>query len=151
MTGPPDASEGILQNLQGHEVVRSHLLDWEAALTQLSTGPYDDTRQAIATFGELCGFVEKEILEHMRKEEEGIYNVLEAQVPNLGSTIADLRREHELIRRTYQEFRRALNQFNAGGQLGELAWLGWDVVHLLRRHMDREERELHPAALRESR
>jgi hemerythrin-like domain-containing protein len=61
--------------------------------------------------------------------------------------VGQLRNEHRVFRLLMDDFRRELVRFNATGQVAPAASLGRELIRLLRRHLEREEAELHPAIL----
>jgi hemerythrin-like domain-containing protein len=140
--------EGILE---AHDRVRNHLRHWDAALTQATSGSYGQCQHAIQVLREVCRYLEQEIPSHMREEETILYPTVEYRLPHVRALVGELRSEHDQFRGAFEEFRRELLHFNASGELRHLPRLGQEVVRILRHHLDREERELHPILLREFR
>ena len=138
--------DGILQE---HDRLRKHLREWDQALTQVVSGRYGECQEAILILAKLCRFFEREIQGHIREEETVLYPAVEYRLPRLRGLVGELRSEHDQFRGAFEEFRRELVHFNASGELRHLPHLGHEVVGILRHHVDREERELHPILLRE--
>jgi len=140
----------ILESLlREHAGLRERLREWEAALRQAGGSTYGQCQHAVSVLRELCQVFEHELRHHFREEETVLYTVVEYRVPRLRGLLGELRDEHDVFRQTFEEFRRELVHFNATGELRQLLPLGRDLVRLLRQHVDREERDLHPAVLKE--
>jgi len=137
------------QLLQEHAGLRERLREWEAALTQASGSSYGQCQHAVGVLRELCQVFEHELRHHIREEETVLYPTVEYKLPRLRGLVGELRDEHDVFRQAFDEFRRELLHFNATGELRQLLPLGRDLVRLLRQHIEREERELHPVVLRE--
>lgn len=140
----------ILENLlQEHATLRDRLLEWEAALSQATASSYGQCQHAVSVLRELCRLLEHELRHHVREEEIILYPTIEYKLPRLRGLVGELRQEHDVFRQAFEEFRRELVHFNATGELRQLLPLGRELVQLLRHHVDREERELHPVVLAE--
>lgn len=140
----------VLDGLLGeHQALRDHLREWEAALHQATGTSYGQCQHAIHILRDLCRFLEDETRHHIRAEETVFYPVVEYRLPRLRGLVGELRHEHDVFHQAFEEFRRELVHFNATGELRQLPTLGRELVRILRQHIDREERELHPVVLEE--
>ncbi|MBI4467624.1 MAG: hemerythrin domain-containing protein [Acidobacteria bacterium] len=135
--------------LREHQGLRQHLEEWEAALRQATGSSYGQCQQAVSVLRDLCQVFEHELRHHIREEETVFYPAVEYRLPRLRALLGELRHEHDVFRQAFEEFRRELLHFNATGELRRLLPLGRELVGLLRQHVDREERELHPIVLHE--
>lgn len=135
--------------LKEHAGLRERLRDWEAALNQATGSSYGQCQHAVSVLRDLCRVFEEELRHHIREEEAVLYPAVEFKLPRLRGLVGELRHEHDVFRQAFDEFRRELVHFNASGEMRQLLPLGRDLVRLLRQHVDREERELHPVVLRE--
>lgn len=129
--------------LTEHGRLQQNLREWEAALSQASGSSYGHCQHAVSVLRELCRVVEHELRHHMREEETVLYAAAENRLPRLRGLVGELRHEHDVFRQLFEEFRRELVRFNTSGELRKLLPLGRELVQTLRRHVDREERELH--------
>jgi len=140
----------ILRHLMNdHSRLRTELREWEAALEQSSGSSYGQCQHALAVLQELCRALAYECQHHFREEETVLYAVVEFKLPRLRALVEELRSEHDTFRQALEQLRRELLRFNATGEQGSLPALGRNLVRLLRGHLEREERELHPVVLRE--
>ena len=142
----------ILQHLtDDHSRLRAELREWEAALEQSSGSSYGQCQHALAVLQELCRALAYECRHHFREEETVLYAVVEFKLPRLRGLVEELRSEHDNFRQALEQLRRELLRFNATGEQGRLPGMGRDLVRLLRRHLEREEAELHPVVMQEFR
>lgn len=137
--------------LKDHSALREHLREWEAALHQAEGPSYGQGRHALSVLRGLFRTFEHELPHHLREEETVLYGAVAYKLPHLRGLLSELRQEHDLFRHACAEFRREWLHSNATGELRRLLPLGREVLRLLRRHLDREERQLHPIVLREFR
>jgi hemerythrin-like domain-containing protein len=137
--------------MDDHNRLRSELREWEAALEQSSGSSYGQCQHALAVLQELCRALAYECQHHFREEETVLYTVVEFTLPHLRGLVGELRGEHDSFRQALEQLRRELARFNATGEQGSLPVLGRDLVRLLRGHLEREERELHPVVQRDFR
>ena len=105
------------------------------------------------------------LLRHARKEDEGLFPVLEEALGSADGPTAVMRFEHSLIHERAQLFRETLGELNevehpaivaggaalrtltqAGGDAATLARTGAEVVMLLDAHFGKEEQVLFPMA-----
>lgn len=79
-------------------------------------------------------FFDKQLIPHFRAEEEVLFPLMRAAVPESAALLDDLLRDHET-------FRQGVQELAAGTGLSKLMF---DLGDLLERHIRREERELFP-------
>ena len=140
----------ILRHLtDDHNRLRTELREWEAALEQSSGSSYGQCQHALSLLREICRVLAHECDHHFRDEEVVLYPMVEFRLPRLRGLVGQLRNEHRVFRGLLDEFRRELVRFNATGQAAPAASLGRELIRLLRRHLEREEHELHPILLGE--
>ena len=152
MIQEPKHGKEILDTfLQEHRLLRERLREWEAALHQATGTSYGQCQHAVSVLRDLCRLLENELRTHVREEETILYPLVEFRLPRLRGLVGELRQEHDVFRQAFDEFRRELVHFNATGELRHLLPLGRELVSLLRRHVDREERDLHPVVVEEFR
>jgi len=144
-----EAREILTRFLQDHASLRERLRDWSAALTQAADGSYGQCQHAVTILSGVCRFLEYETTHHFRQEETALYAVASQKLPRLRDLVAELQDEHDVIRQGLEEFRRGLAYFNTSGEVGDLPRQGQELIVRLRRHMDREEKELHLVVLQE--
>jgi len=132
---------------QDHAALRERLLAWEAALGQANGSSYGQCQHALGVLREICRALAHECDHHFREEEQVLYPVVDFRLPRLRELVGQLRNEHRVFRGLMDDFRIELVRFNATGQVGPAASLGRELIRLLRRHLEREEAELHPAIL----
>jgi hemerythrin-like domain-containing protein len=132
-----------------HGELRGQLREWEAALEQAAGSNYGQCQHALSVLREICRVLAHECDHHFRDEEMVLYPVVEFRLPRLRGLVGQLRNEHRVFRGLLDEFRRELVRFNATGQAAPAASLGRELIRLLRRHLEREENELHPILLGE--
>lgn len=148
----PAAASGreILEELlEEHARLRDRLRDWDAALSQTIGSTYSQSQHAVNVLRELCRFMEHQSRHHFHQEETVLYAAIEYKLPRLRGLVGELRHDHDVFRQAFEDFRRELIHFNATGELRHLPRLGRELVRLLRHHVGREERELHPLLLQE--
>ncbi len=140
----------FLQRLtDDHARLRAELREWEAALEQSSGSSYGQCQHALAVLRELCRALAYECQHHFREEETVLYSVVEFKLPRLRGLVGELRVEHDAFRQGLEGLRREIVRFDATGELGQMPRVGHELVRLLRRHLEREETELHPVVRRE--
>ncbi|MGH7798205.1 MAG: hemerythrin domain-containing protein [Candidatus Binatia bacterium] len=83
---------------------------------------------------EFLEFYQRNLIAHFRAEEEVLFPLLSAAVPESSAIIDELTRQHD-------EIRLAMPQLKAGAGLAKLIF---DLGDLLERHIRKEERELFP-------
>ena len=83
---------------------------------------------------ELREFFDKQLIPHFRAEEEVLFPLMRAAVPDSAALLDDLLRDHE-------SFRQGVTALAAGAGVSKLIF---DLGDLLERHIRREERELFP-------
>ncbi len=83
---------------------------------------------------EFLEFYRGNLIAHFRAEEEVLFPLLLATVPQSSAIIDELVRQHD-------EIRRAMPELEAGASLAKLMF---DLADLLERHIRKEERELFP-------
>lgn len=132
-----------------HAELREQLREWEAALEQAAGSNYGQCQHAIGVLSEVCRVLAHECDHHFREEETVLYPMVGFRLPRLRGLVDQLRSEHRVFRSLFEDFQRELARFNAEGQLGPVANLGRELIRLLRRHLEREESDLHPAILSE--
>lgn len=132
-----------------HRALHGCLRSWESALRDTRGTSYGECQQAVSVLRDMCRYCEHELQHHIREEEETLYAAAEVRLPRLQALVEELRHEHDIFRQTFDDFRRELQHFNNTGTLGRLPRLGTEVIGLMRQHMQREERELHPVVLHE--
>ena len=143
-------ARGILTRFrEDHAGLRDRLREWSAALNQAADGSYGQCQHAVTILSGVCRFLEHETTHHFREEETALYAAVGQKLPRLRGLVAELQDEHDVIRQGLEEFRRGLGHFNTSGEVGDLPRRGQELIVRLRRHMDREEKELHPVVLRE--
>jgi hemerythrin-like domain-containing protein len=145
------AADILERFLEAHAALRDRLREWSAALNQAAGGSYGQCQHAVTVLRGVCRFLEHEMTHHLHEEETVLYATVKHKLPPLRGLVMELQDEHEVIRQSLEEFRRELAHFNTTGELGQLLHLGQELIRRLRRHIDREERELHPAILKEFR
>jgi iron-sulfur cluster repair protein YtfE (RIC family) len=79
-------------------------------------------------------FFDKQLIPHFRAEEEVLFPLMRAAVPQSAVLLDDLLRDHET-------FRQEVQKLTTGAGLSKLIF---DLGDLLERHIRREERELFP-------
>ena len=142
----------IIQQLTAdHARLRQELREWEAALEQSAGSSYAQCQHALVVLRELCRALANECQHHFREEENVLYVMVEFRLPRLRGLVGELRVDHDAFRQGLEELRRELVRFDATGELGRMPALGRELVCLLRRHLEREETELHPTVQREFR
>jgi len=134
---------------QDHAGLREQLREWEAALEQAAGSNYGQCQHALGVLREICRALAHECDHHFREEEMALYPLVDFRLPRLRGLVGQLRNEHRVFRLLMDDFRRELIRFNATGQVAPAAGLGRELIRLLRRHLEREESELHPAVLAE--
>lgn len=132
-----------------HAALRERLRAWEAGLEQANGSSYGQCQHALGVLREVCRVLGEECQRHFREEEMALYPMAEYRLPRLRGLVGQLRSEHRVFRSLFEDFQRELARFNAEGQLAPVAALGRELIRLLRRHLEREESELHPAILGE--
>jgi iron-sulfur cluster repair protein YtfE (RIC family) len=83
---------------------------------------------------EYLEFYQANLVAHFRAEEEVLFPLLRASLPDSAAMLDELIREHE-------QLRQAASQMAAGSGLAKLIF---DLGDLLERHIRKEERELFP-------
>jgi hemerythrin-like domain-containing protein len=141
--------EILTRFVREHATLRDRLLEWAAALNQVTDGSYGQCQHAVSILGGVCEFLEYEATHHFREEEMALYAAARQKLPRLRTLVAELQDEHDLIRQGLEEFRRRLAHFNTSGDVSDLPRRGQELIGRLRQHMDREEKDLHPVVLRE--
>lgn len=101
------------------------------SLGQLKPMGAEGLRLRAAEFRE---FFDKQLIPHFRAEEEVLFPLMRAAVPESAALLDDLLRDHET-------FRQGVQELAAGTGLSKLMF---DLGDLLERHIRREERELFP-------
>lgn len=140
----------ILQHMMDdHARLRAELRESEAALEQSCGSSYAQCQHALVLLRELCRALAFECQHHFREEEAVLYAMVEFRLPRLRGLVGELRIEHDAFRQALEELRRELVRFDATGELGRMPQQGRELVRMMRRHLDREENELHPVVLRE--
>lgn len=142
-------AEALKPFLAEHDSLRERLLEWTAALQQASAGSYVQSQRGVTVLRGLCDFLEHEVGHHFREEELALYVAARHRLPHLADLIYILQDEHDVIRQGLEEFRHELARFNTSGELGRLPVLGQELIARLRKHMEREERQLHAVIVRE--
>lgn len=132
-----------------NRIIRGRLLDFEAALDQTTGSSYHQCRHAVSDLRLLCWVFRNETQLHFWQEETALYPAVEYQLPRLRWLLGELRQEHDVFRRTLEDFRCELDNFNLSGQLRNVLRLGGDLTSTLRRCLDRADDELHPIVLDE--
>lgn len=132
-----------------HAELRERLRAWEAALSQANGASYGQCQHALEVLREICRALAHECDHHFREEEMVLYPLIDFRLPRLRGLVGQLRNEHRVFRLLLDDFRRELVRFNATGQVAPAASLGRELIRLLRRHLEQEESELHPAILAE--
>lgn len=141
---------GFLETLaQDHAGLRVQLREWEAALEQAAGSNYGQCQHALSVLRDICRVLAHECDHHFREEEMALYPLVDFRLPRLRGLVGQLRNEHRVFRGLLDDFRRELVRFNATGQAAPAASLGRELIRLLRRHLEREENELHPVILAE--
>lgn len=128
-------------------ILRQRLLDLDAALYRVREGGYTQCVDTLTVLRDLCRFFAYECQDAFREEETQLYPIAGSKQPQLRGLLAELRQEHDALRAVIEEFCQTLADFNATGNLHQLPRAGRKLVHLFRRHLDREERELIPVIL----
>lgn len=134
-------------HLQNNGLARQHLADLELALRQLQGSSYWQCLESITLLRGVLSFIEHQGQHGFYEEETQIFAMVENKQPELRGLLEELRREHGVLRAVIEEFSREFAHFNATGILHRLPRVGQKLVHLFRRHLDREERELIPVIL----
>lgn len=135
--------------LKQHAELRQHLEEWADALSQAGGGTYGQCQHGVTELRSMCRFLETSMALHFREEETVLYTAVKGKLPHHRPLVAELQQEHEVIRQELEEVRRELSYFDATGELRDLLRLGGELIASLRRHLDHEERSLHPVVLRE--
>ena len=136
--------EAIVAHLiSDHNGLRQRLLNWEAALNQAAAGNYGQCRQAVHVLREVGWYLEHHTPLHFRLEEQALYPVAAVRLPWCRALVDELCAEHSTIRESFERFRSELAHFNSSGDLRELTRLGRELIRIVRRHVEREEDELH--------
>jgi hemerythrin-like domain-containing protein len=142
-----DGREFLETLARDHAALRQRLREWEAGLEQANGSSYGQCQHALGVLREVCRVLAHECDHHFREEEQVLYPVVDFRLPRLRGLVGQLRNEHRVFRGLMDDFRRELVRFNATGQVAPAASLGRELIRLLRRHLEREEAELHPAIL----
>ncbi len=132
-----------------NSVIRGRLLDFEAALDLTTGSSYHQCRRAISDLRDLCWVLGNETRHQFWQEETALYPAVESQLPGRRWLVGELRQEHDVFRRSLEDFRYELDYFNLSGQLRNVLRLGGDLTSILRRCLDRADDELHPIVLNE--
>lgn len=133
--------------LHQSRIMRQRLLDLDVALHQLRAGSYRQCLDALKLLGDLCNFFAYESQQGFQEEEARLYPLVQSKQPQLRGLLRELRQEHKALRAGVEAFGRELVRFNVTGHLHELPHAGRTLLHLFRRHLEREARELIPLAL----
>jgi len=132
-----------------NSISRGRSLDFEAALDQTTGSSYHQCRHALSNLRDLCWVLGNETRDQFWQEETALYPAVEYQLPRLRWLLGELRQEHDVFRRTLEDFRCELDYFNLSGQLRNFLRLGGELTSTLRRCIDRADDELHPIVLNE--
>lgn len=132
-----------------NRIMRGRLLDFEAALHQTTGSSYHQCRHAVSDLRDLCRVLENETRYQFWQEEAALDGAIEYRLPRLRGLLGELRQEHDVFRRSLEDFRCELDYFNLSGQVRNVLRLGGELTSTLRRCLDRADDELHPIALNE--
>lgn len=141
---PTEGNGTVTTYLERSSLLRQRLLDLDVALHQLRGGSYRQCQDAVGLLGDLCNFFATESQQGFQEEEVRLYALAFSKQPQLRGLLKELCEEHGVLRLRVEEFRRGLVQFNTTGDLHDLPDVGRTLLHLLRRHLEREAHELIP-------
>lgn len=134
--------------LHDHGEMQTRLADWEAALGQLTAPGFTESQRGLERLWKLVPFFEKEVARHFREEEAEWFRLVETDHPTSAPALARFSSEHAQFNRQWQAYKRELLYCDAVGETHRLSQLGGELIRLLRHHMQTEEAELVPLAMK---
>lgn len=141
---PTEDTGAVATYLERSRLLRQRLLDLDVALHQLRGGGYRQCQDAVGLLADLCSFFAAESQQGFQEEEVRLYALAVSKQPQLQGLLKELCEEHGVLRLRVEELRRGLARFNTTGDLDDLPRVGRMLLHLLRRHLEREATELIP-------
>jgi hemerythrin-like domain-containing protein len=132
--------------MHDHAEMNARLTEWEAALDQVSAGPFFQTQVGLRWLWQLVPFFETQVPRRFRQEETDLFPRVEASYPGSGAVLARFSGEHAEFLRQWHAYRVELLYADAVGETRRVCELGSRIIAMLRLHMKSEERELLPLA-----
>jgi hemerythrin-like domain-containing protein len=122
------------------------------ALEELFEAASPWSAAAMESFERICAFFDRDVVCHIRKEDEGLFPVLEEFLPRDVGPLAVLRGEHAEIATNYSLMRHAGDALRRSAQKpqarADFQRYGRKLVLLVHDHIYKEDRVLYPMVAR---